>query len=247
MLRGLGWLVLRVVDWLELTVFTAFMYGTSYLPEPWRRWYPRLFHAWCRAFVRAMGVDLRLHQKNARPLPRQYILISNHPSAFEDIGVPALFPVVSLAKIEVADWWIVGRISRAAGTLYLKRELRESRRAAFQRILDELAWGKNICVYPEGGCKGRRVQPFRRGIFDVSLRSGVPILPVFLHYEAQEDFEWLSPQTLPSKILQILATRNSRANYYVHDAIHPGDFPGKEQYCDHVHGLYLAWQAKYLE
>ncbi len=246
MIRGLGGLLLRAVDWLELVVFTAFMYAASYLPVGWRHWYPRLFHVWCRAFVRALGADLRLHQKYAQPLPRQYILISNHPSAFEDIGVPALFPVVSLAKIEVADWLIVGRISQAAGTLYLKREQRESRRAAFQRILDELAQGENICVYPEGGCKGRRVQPFRRGIFDISLRSGVPIVPVFLHYEAQADFEWLG-QPLPSKILQILGARNNRVNYYVHDAIHPQGFADKAQYCDHVHGLYLAWQTKYLE
>ena len=72
----------------------------------------RLFGAWCRAFVRALGVDLRLHQKNRKRLPARYILIANHPSAFEDIGIPALFDVVSLAKVQVADWFVVGASAR---------------------------------------------------------------------------------------------------------------------------------------
>ena len=29
----------------------------------------RLFHPWCRSFVHAIDIDLRLHQKNLRPLP----------------------------------------------------------------------------------------------------------------------------------------------------------------------------------
>ena len=36
--------------------------------------------------------------------------------------------------------------------------------------------------------------------FSLAARTGVPILPVFLHYEAQDDFEWQDPYTLPDKI-----------------------------------------------
>ncbi len=72
-----------------------------FLPGVLRPFYYSLFRFWCRSFARALGVDLRLHQKNTRALPKHYILIANHPSAFEDIGIPALFPVHSLAKIEV--------------------------------------------------------------------------------------------------------------------------------------------------
>ncbi len=44
---------------------------------------------------------------------------------FEDIGIPAVFPVHSLAKIEVRDWWLVGRISVASGSLYVERESKQ--------------------------------------------------------------------------------------------------------------------------
>lgn len=239
----LGWC------WIELAVLTAFLYICAFLPKTWLRpWYFPLFRFWCRLFVRALGVNLKLHQKNTRLLPAQYILIANHPSALEDIGIPTLFPVYSLAKEGVRDWWWVGRINVAAGTLFVERESAESRRAAAAQLEAELKKGHNVAVYPEGGCKGRRIfSSFRYGAFDISLRTGIPILPVFLHYESQDDFEWRTPQTLLDKLWHFMSTQNNRANYYVYDAIDPTQFSGKEEYNQYVYNLYLKWQARYLD
>jgi 1-acyl-sn-glycerol-3-phosphate acyltransferase len=247
-IHSIGVLLWRIVCWLELTVFTLVLYALSWLPGGLLPFYYALYRFWCRSFVRALGIDLRLHQKNTRPLPSQYILIANHPAAFEDIGIPALFPVHSLAKIEVQDWWLVGRISMAAGSLYVHRESRESRNAAGEQIEAELKKGKKIALYPEGGCKGRRIfESFRYGAFDISLRTGVPIVPVFLHYESQDDFEWRDPQTLLHKIWHMLTTQNKRVNYYVYDAFYPEQFDDKAAYADYAHNKYLEWQARYLD
>jgi 1-acyl-sn-glycerol-3-phosphate acyltransferase len=234
---------------LDLLTYTLVLYLLALLPQGWlARIYPPLFWGWCRAFVRALGVEVRLHQHHLKPLPARYILIANHPSALEDIGIPALFPVYSVAKIEVRDWWVVGRISRAAGTLYVHREQRDSRKAAYQDIIRELEAGKNIAVYPEGGCKGKRIfETFRYGPFDISLRTGIPIVPVFLHYEAQHDFEWRPGVALVAKIWEILRAPNKCANYHVFDAIDPARFQDKTRYMEYVHGLYRQWQSQYLE
>ena len=235
--------------WADLFILTALLYLFSFLPRKLLgRPYYRMFRVWCRAFVRALDVDLKLHQKNLNPVPRQYILIANHPSAFEDVGIPALFEVHSLAKEEVRDWWIVGRISEAAGTLYVKRESKDSRRAAAENLVREVQQGKNVALYPEGGCKGKRIfESFRYGAFDVSMQTGVPVLPVFLHYEAQDDFEWRDPHTLIDKLFHFLNTKNNTANYYVFDAIDPAQFETKEEFTEHAWNLYKQWQKKYLE
>jgi len=235
--------------WIDFILLTSILLALAYIPFKSKdKIYPKLFRVWCKAFVRALDVDLKLHQKNLAPLPEQYILIANHPSAFEDIGVPALFDVHSLAKIEVKHWPIFGPISEAAGTLYVNRESKESRADAGRQIAEDLAKGKNIALYPEGGCKGKRIfETFRYGAFDISLSSGVPILPVFLHYEAQEDFVWVGPYTLVDKMWHFLTTKNNRANYYVFDAIDPKLFSTKEEYMEHTHNLYMSWQKKYLE
>jgi 1-acyl-sn-glycerol-3-phosphate acyltransferase len=91
LLRYIFRIAWRIICWVELALFTLLMYLLSFLPQSLlKSFYFPLFRFWTRAFVRALGVDLRLHQKNLRPLPQQYILIANHPSAFEDIGIPAL-------------------------------------------------------------------------------------------------------------------------------------------------------------
>ena len=108
--------------------------------------------------------------------------------------------------------------------------------------------GQNIALYPEGGCKGRRLHhEFRSGAFEVSLRTGVPILPLFLHYEAQDDFEWQPPYTLPRKIWHFVTTVNNRANYYVYDPLDPRDFPDKYAMKAAAYALYVRWNAQYLE
>ncbi len=241
-------LLRKILGWVDFTVFTAFLYLLSWLP--WRGKHPvaGCFNAWCRAFVRAIDIDLRLHQKNLRPLPARFVLIANHPSACEDIGIPALFDVVCLAKSQVQDWFVVGRITKIAGTLYVDRNDPASRHEAVEKMVETVNAGHNLALYPEGGCKGRRLfEEFKSGAFEVAMRTGTPIVPVFLHYEAQEDFEWLPPDTLPQKIWHMARAQNNRANYYVYDALDPKDYADKHAMKEAAYALYVRWNAEYLE
>lgn len=248
MFTALGKYILFIILWLDLVLATLILYLLTYLPRSFTQsWYLDAFKIWCWIFIRALGVELRVHQKNKHPLPKQYIVIGNHPSILEDLGMPALFHAHFLAKIEVQNWRIVGRISKAAGTLYVKRDSKESRKEASQAIINTLQQGENVGLFPEGGCFGRRIHlPFRFGPFEAAIKTEVPIIPVFLHYEAQVDFEWDS-ETVLQKIGSILSSHNKIAHYYVFDAIDPKQFDSKESLCHYVEQRYLEWQTKYLE
>lgn len=243
--RAFGLLV-RGLDWL---LFTVLMYLLSWLPQRWvAPLYARLFAPWCRAFVRALGVDLQLHQHYSGRLPEQYILIANHPSVLEDIGIPALFPVRSLAKAEVRDWWVIGRIGAAAGTLYVRREDDGSRPVAYRALLRCLRAGACVAIYPEGGCKGRRIyERFEPGAFALSQRLDLPLLPVFIYYPAQEDLEWVQGESLPEKIWHIFIARNHRAHLYVFDPVWPEPGQPVQDYAEAVRQSYLDWQRRFLE
>lgn len=241
-------LLRKIIGWIDFIAFTALMWLLTWLPWPGTHPVARLFNAWCRAFVRALDIDLRVHQKNRKHLPQRFILIANHPTAFEDIGIPAVFDVVSLAKTQVQGWFIVGRISKCAGTLFVDRDDPASRHLAVDAMIAAVNGGQNIALYPEGGCKGRRLfTEFKSGAFEVSLRTGIPILPIFLHYEAQDDFEWQPPYTLPQKIRHMMTTVNNRANYYVYDPIDPKDYADKHAMKAAAYALYTRWNAQYLE
>ena len=242
-------LLLLSITWVELILLTLVLYGMTFLPVRLltKLNYPTVFRFWCWLFTKALNVDLRLHQKNTYPIPEKYILIANHPSAFEDVGIPSLFPVTCLAKEEVKSWFMVGRINIAAGTLFVKRNDSSSRRQVIKDMINEIYKGNNIALYPEGGCFGRRIQPsFKNGAFLVSYQTGIPILPIFLHYEMQDVFEWRDPQTLIQKMWHFITSQNNSVNYYLYDAIDPKQFNTIEEYNHHVHSLYVTWQEKYL-
>jgi len=239
-------LLLRCWTMVEFVLWTLVLYLLSFAPRrPFGHHFEKLFFFWSRRFVAALDVDVRLHQHYAGTLPEHYIVIANHPSAFEDIGLPSLFDAYSVAKEGVRNWFLVGRISVAAGTIFLQREDKSSRAAAGDSIATALQQGKNIAIYPEGGCYGRRLSPFLYGIFGISRETGVPIIPVYIHYEAQEDFEWQG-QTLPRKIWQIMTAKNRTAHFHVYEPFQPGAFADRESYCATVHGHYLHWQQIHL-
>jgi lyso-ornithine lipid O-acyltransferase len=241
-------LLRKALGWVDFIAFTILMYVLSWLPGHGSGPVARLFHAWCRAFVRAIGVELLLHQKYRARMPARFILIANHPGALEDIGIPSLFDVVSLAKLQVQDWFVVGRINKAAGTLFVDREDPESRQRAKQTMVDTVNAGKNIALYPEGGCKGRRLfSEFKSGAFEVSIRTGIPILPVFVHCEAQDDFEWRPTESLPQKIWHMMTTANNRVNFYVYDPLDPKDYADKHAMKAAAYALYVRWNAEHLE
>jgi 1-acyl-sn-glycerol-3-phosphate acyltransferase len=248
MIKSLTNIFLLPIIWLWLLALCILLYVLSHLPKAFSgRYYHFLSRYWCGIFVRALDVDLRLVRKNQQPLPEQYILIANHPSALEDFGIPALFDVYPLAKEGVRNWIVLGRISDYAGTIYVKRDNAQSRHEALQSLVDAVQAGKNIVLFPEGGCKGSRIyEKFHTGAFDISLQTGVPILPVFLQYVDQETFEWKN-QSLLLKLWQIFKSNKKLVNYYVHDAIEPGPFSDKNSFAKHAHSLYLEWQKDYLD
>lgn len=238
----------RLIGWIDFLAFTALLYGLAWLPWPGKHPVARLFGAWCRCFVRALGVELRIHQHFRRPLPAHFIVVANHPSAFEDIGIPATFDVISLAKSQVRDWFVVGAISKAAGTLYVDRDDAASRQSAIEAMVAAVASGQNLALYPEGGCKGRRLhEAFKSGAFEVSKRTGVPLLPVFLHYEAQDDFEWQAPYTLPQKLWHMATSVNRVANYHIFDPIEPAAYDDKYAMKAATLEKFREWNTRFLE
>ncbi len=248
MLKAIKNLFILPIVWLILILLSVLLYVLSHMPRALSgRYYHYLSRLWCKIFVRALDVNLKLVHKNVKPLPKHYILIANHPSAMEDFGVPALFDIYPLAKEGVRNWIVLGRISDYAGTIYVTRGSSRSRRAAKKALYEAVQSGKNIVIFPEGGCKGSRIyEEFQTGAFDISLQTGVPVLPVFLQYVDQDTFEW-KKESLVKKLWQIFKSNNNEVNYYVHDAIEAKNFNDKNSYAEYAHKQYLAWQKVYLD
>jgi len=58
--------------WADFIVLTALMYAMSWLPRFFlRSWYTKCFRYWSKSFVRALDINLKLHQKMLQQLKQK--------------------------------------------------------------------------------------------------------------------------------------------------------------------------------
>ena len=203
-----------------------------------------MFRMTCRAFMRFLNIRCHLYQKYKGILPKNYILISNHPSGVDILVLNSLFSVYPLAKMEVQNWWFLGRIARAAGVLFVRREDKSSRGIAREALAIYAAKGKNLLIYPEGGCFGKHLRPFKQGAFDTAVLSGLPILPIYLQYGAETTLEW-GEHGLLQHIWNVIRSPDKYIHCYIFSPIMPDAFFDGTALKNYVHKLYQVWEAKY--
>jgi 1-acyl-sn-glycerol-3-phosphate acyltransferase len=231
---------------IEFALVSLFTFIVGLLPLPWiRNVFPKLYQFWSRTFLRFLGIREHVHQKYDQPIPSHYILISNHPSGIELLWIPSLFKVIPLSKEEIGDWFIVGRLTKALGTIFVKRDKKDSRHAAIKGCFDATKAGKSLMLFPEGGCYGKNLNPFFIGAFRISKELNVPILPVFVYYEEQHTYHWddIGAMEFLSRVL--FKAHNRNAHLYIFDAVYPDKYADAEAFHDAVYEMYKKIEEKY--
>lgn len=116
--------------------------------------------------------------------PRGAVVVINHVCYLDSVmAAVALWPdrlrFLALASNGYGHVW--GPIVRALGTIFVGHTLAETREMV-ARQKEALAAGDDLAVYPEGNLVpyNRRLQPFKRGAFQIAAAHGVPVVPVTL-------------------------------------------------------------------
>ncbi|GAA1273755.1 lysophospholipid acyltransferase family protein [Pseudonocardia aurantiaca] len=136
----------------------------------------RWLRARCAAALRASGVRLRVTGSVAGG---GVLLVSNHMSWIEILGVGAVHPVRMIAKLEVRDWPLIGGVAARSGALFVDRAGLRSLPATVAATADALRAGDVVGVFPEGTtwC-GAAAGEFRRAAFQAAIDAGAPVVPV---------------------------------------------------------------------
>jgi 1-acyl-sn-glycerol-3-phosphate acyltransferase len=212
--------VRRVVRLVALAVVVLVGAGTLLLP---RRWRSRALRGCARAALRALGVRWRM---TGRLPARHALVVSNHISWLDTVvllaaGVPRL-----VAKSEVRDWPLIGRLSAQQGGVFLDRSRPRALPVAVREVRDVLAAGGVIAVFPEGTTScGEGAGGFRPAFFQAAIDAPAPVVPVTLRFEAGgAPTAWPSfvgPETLLDSVRRVLAMRGLAVRVAVGSAIHP--------------------------
>ena len=149
----------------------------------------RVAMRWNRVMVALLGVRCRyrgagIATVDAAPAPahgRGALLVSNHISWLDTLVFGARWPVLFLAKSEVAAWPALGWLARRAGTLFIARG--HGAEQATRDIGDALRRGRSVVLFAEGRTTdGRGVKRFQPRLLQAALDAGAPVQAAALRY-----------------------------------------------------------------
>ncbi|MFB6689329.1 MULTISPECIES: 1-acyl-sn-glycerol-3-phosphate acyltransferase [Streptomyces] len=182
--------------------------------------------AWSAALVRAFGIRITVHGSPGRRGGR--LLVANHISWLDIPLVAAVMPSRMLAKSDIRDWPVLGRLAGRAGTLFIERDRIRALPATVTTMTRALLAGDRVAVFPEGStwC-GRAQGAFRRAAFQSALDAKVPVQPVHLAYLRPDGSPAGAPafvgdDPLTASLWRIARARGIRAEVTLLPRIPPG-------------------------
>ncbi|AOR30456.1 acyltransferase [Streptomyces fodineus] len=194
------------------------------IPAEWVR-------RWCRAIVRAMGVQVRF-TGTAAPAGG-LLLVANHVSWLDIPLLAAVRPARMLAKTEIRQWPVAGPLAARGGVLFIDRDRLRALPETVARITGALREGAAVAAFPEGStwC-GRAQGRFRRAVFQAALDAGAPVQPVGLRYRQSGGgpstaAAFVGEDTLLASLWRVARTRGLVAEVEIHAPIPPGAHPDR--------------------
>jgi len=156
------------------------------------------FNLFLRGVHTLSGLDIHWH---GAPPEDPHVMMGNHRSYVDAVVLPVSFPVVFVARQETKSWPIVGWGATLLGTIWVKRDKKESRRATRAALKDRLEDGYGVVIFPEGTTsEGPELLPYHKGMFYTCAENNFPIAPAAIEFEnpniAWVNAEWFIPHAL---------------------------------------------------
>jgi 1-acyl-sn-glycerol-3-phosphate acyltransferase len=147
--------------------------------RPRRRVVRRATRHWLLTTLSILGVRVKV---TGAPARGPVLLVSNHVSWLDIPVLGARRELLFLARAEVREWPIIGPLTAAAGTLFLRGGRGEAGRRRGE-IAHQLRRGRTVLVFSEGTTTdGRSVAPFQGRLLGAAAEAGVAVQPVTVRY-----------------------------------------------------------------
>ena len=148
-------------------------------------WRQTVFGWWTRSFVSISHMKIEIVGTPPKP---PFFLVTNH-LGYADIGaLRVAVKGIFVAKAEINEWFLAGRVCRGYGTIFINRTNRRDIPRAGEEIIERLAAGEGVIVFPEGtSTRGEEVLPFNSSFLEFAARGNVPVHYAALTYSTPPD------------------------------------------------------------
>ena len=138
---------------------------------------------WGRIMLFLTSVKVEVQGRENVSYGRPQIFMSNHQSGFDIFVLLAYTPryFAWIAKKELFRIPFFGLALRRLGAIEIDRQNVVRAMHSIDEAARIIREGKSVMTFPEGTrSRDGRIQPFKKGVFHLALKSGVPIVPVTL-------------------------------------------------------------------
>jgi len=139
-----------------------------------------IFRAWSRGVLRILNARVEVV---GTPPEAPFFLVSNHLSYIDIAVLGARLDCVFVAKADIDDWPIFGRLVRAVGTIYVDRTSKRDIPRVSALIHETMERGRGIVLFPEGtSTDGSTVLKFKPALLEPAVAAGVGVTTAALTY-----------------------------------------------------------------
>ncbi len=126
------------------------------------------------------GVKLEVHGREKIQPGRAVLYLANHQSNCDPTALVSILPPVwIMAKKEFFRIPFLNIGMRMRGFVAIDRRNRASAVETIDQVADGLKAGRPFIGFPEGTrSPDGRLQPFKKGVFAMAIKAGIPIVPI---------------------------------------------------------------------
>jgi len=169
------------------------------LPSPWPRWFLAEVGWVCGMMVVREGA----------PLKRDVFYVANHVSWLDIPALASLTGAAFVAQAPMADWPLIGWLSKLNHTVFVSRTDRLSVDTQVSELRAALDERQPVAIFPEGTTTdGHSLLPFKRSLFEVVVPPPRPMMvqPVLVDFGVVgPELAWIGEESFADNAVRVLS------------------------------------------
>lgn len=181
--------------------------------EPPRDILPPHIQLFCKKMVNSFDIEV----VQVEPVPQTHALwASNHISWMDIPVVGSVSPIFFLSKAEIANWKVIGKLARGAGTFFIQRGSGDAGSVS-EQLAHFLQAGSSVLFFPEATTtSGHKMKRIHGKLLKAAMDTGVPIQPIVIcyadeHGNISDDIAYFGKMTMKESLHKVLNSQKVTA------------------------------------